>query len=92
MAGERAIEEIIGTVPTGSTLLARPLRIKYAERWNDDLWRITIVGETPPGREWLIENFFVNALKDIDDGKEKADRLFPVSRRAALTSRHRRLW
>lgn len=81
--GERALQKIITTVPTGSTLLVRPLRIKYAERWNDDLWRITVVGETPPGREWLIENFFVNALKSIDEGKPKSKRLFlyePIAR------------
>jgi small-conductance mechanosensitive channel len=76
VAGERAIEKIINTVPTGATLLARPLRIKYAERWDDELWRITVVGETPPGREWLIEKYFVNSLKEIDEGKEKKDRLF----------------
>ncbi|HMH70637.1 MAG TPA: mechanosensitive ion channel family protein [Candidatus Saccharimonadales bacterium] len=85
VAGERAIEKIIGTVPTGATLLARPLRIKYAERWDDELWRITVVGETPPGREWLIEKYFVNALKEIDEDKKKADRLFihePMARYA----------
>jgi len=76
VAGERAIEKIINTVPTGATLLARPLRIKYAERWDEDLWRITIVGETPPGREWLIEKYFVNSLKEIDEGKEKKNRIF----------------
>lgn len=83
--GEKAIDNIINTVPTGATLLARPLRIKYAERWNDDLWRITIVGQTPPGREWLIEKYFVNALKDIDDGKEKSKRIIvhePIARYA----------
>lgn len=84
-AGEKAIEHIIDTVPTGATLLAQPLRIKYAERWDDELWRITVVGETPPGREWLIEKYFVNALKEIDDGKKKADRLIihePIARYA----------
>jgi small conductance mechanosensitive channel len=83
--GERAIEKIIGTVPTGPTLLARPLRIKYAERWDDELWRITVVGETPPGREWLVEKYFVNALNEIDEGKSKADRIFihePMARYA----------
>lgn len=84
-AGEKAIQHIIGTVPTGATLLAQPLRIKSAERWDDELWRITVVGETPPGREWLIERYFVNALKEIDDGKKKADRLImhePIARYA----------
>ena len=83
VAGEREIERIISSVPTGATLLARPLRIKYAERWDDEVWRITVIGETPPGREWLIDKYFVDALKDIDDGKKKADRLFihePIAR------------
>jgi small-conductance mechanosensitive channel len=83
--GEKAIEDIIANVPTGPTMLARPLRIKYTERWNDTLWRITVVGQTPPGREWLIEKFFVNALKEIDEDKPKAERIIiqePIARYA----------
>lgn len=83
--GEKAITKIINTVPTGDALLARPLRIKYAEKWDDELWRITVVGETPPGREWLIEKYFVNALKEIDDDRKKSDRLIvhePIARYA----------
>jgi small-conductance mechanosensitive channel len=83
--GERAIERVINTVPTGTMMMARPLRIKYAERWNDDLWRITVVGETPPGREWLVEKYFVNALKEIDEDKKRSDRLIvhePIARYA----------
>lgn len=83
--GEKAIEKIINTVPTGTMMMARPLRIKYAERWDDDLWRITVVGETPPGREWLVERYFVNALKEIDEDKKRADRLIvhePIARYA----------
>lgn len=83
--GERAIEKVINTVPTGTMMMARPLRIKYAERWDDDLWRITVVGETPPGREWLVEKYFVNSLKEIDEDKKRADRLIvhePIARYA----------
>jgi small-conductance mechanosensitive channel len=83
--GERAIEKVINTVPTGTMMMARPLRIKFAERWDDDLWRITVVGETPPGREWLVERYFVNALKEIDEDKKRADRLIvhePIARYA----------
>lgn len=85
VAGEKAIEEVINSVPTGPTLLARPLRIKYAEKWNDDLWRITVVGQMPPGREWLVENFFVDAIKSADAARKKADRVFvyePIARAA----------
>lgn len=83
--GERAIEKIVGTVPSGTMMMARPLRIKYAERWDDELWRITVVGSMLPGREWLVERYFVNALKDIDEGVPKAERLIvhePIARYA----------
>lgn len=73
---ESEVEKIIDTIPVGPTLLARPLRIKYAERWNDELWRVTVVGQTPPGREWLVQDYFVDILKEIDEGKKKSDRLF----------------
>ena len=84
LEGEREINRIIDAVPTGPLLLARPLRVKYAERWGDELWRITVVGQTAPGREWLIEKYFVNAIKEIDDDKvDRASRLIvhePIAR------------
>lgn len=82
--GEKEINRIINTVPTGPSLLARPLQISEIEKWDDGLWRITIDGETPPGREWLIEKYFVNAIKEIDEDKKK-DRLIihePIARYA----------
>lgn len=81
--GERVIEGVINSVPTGPTMLARPLRIKYSEKWGDNLWRITVVGQTPPGREWLIENFFINAIKAADADKPLKHRNFihePIAR------------
>lgn len=81
--GEKIVERVINSVPTGPTMLARPLRVKYTERWDNDLWRITVVGQTPPGREWLIEKFFVNAIKSIDDKKPEDERIFvhePIAR------------
>ena len=82
---ERAIEKIASTMPTGPLLLATPLRIKEVERWDEHIWRIIVVGQTTPGREWLIEKYFVNALKEIDEDKKKADRLVihePIARYA----------
>jgi len=82
--GEKTLKEIIKAVPSGPTLLAKPLRIKSTERWSDDLWRITVLGYTAPGREWLIEKFFVNAIKNIDEGvRTKSKRVFvyePITR------------
>ncbi len=82
--GERALDEIIATIPTGPTMLASPMRVTYAERWNDDLWRISVIGQTLPGREWLIENHFVNLIEGIDkDIKNPDERLIvhkPIAR------------
>ena len=83
VAAEKAVHEVIAAMPTGPTMLARPLRIKYSERWGDDLWRITVVGQTAPGREWLIENYFVNAIKTHGEDKEKSEKLLiypPIAR------------
>lgn len=82
--GERALDEIINTIPVGTTMLASPLRVTYAERWNDELWRISVIGQTLPGREWLIEKHFVQMIEDIDrDVASPKDRLVvhtPIAR------------
>jgi len=42
-----------------------------------------IKGKTAPGREWLIDQFFVNAIKAIDEGVAKPNRIFiyePIAR------------
>jgi len=82
--GEATLKEIINAVPSGPALLTKPLRIKSTERWSNDLWRITVIGYTAPGREWLIERFFVNAIKEVDEGvRAKSKRVFiyePITR------------
>lgn len=94
--GIEAIEKIISAIPTGKTMLARPLRINNIESWGEQRWRITVTGQTAPGREWLIENFFVEAVRDIDAQVDKPDEqllaLPPMSRHAdeAADKRFRR--
>ena len=82
--GEEKLQELINAVPAGPTMLAKPLKIKSTERWSDDIWRITVIGQTAPGREWLIEKFFVNAIQEVDeDVKVKNERVFvyePIAR------------
>lgn len=82
--GEKTLQQLINAVPAGPTMLVKPLRIKSVERWSDDLWRIIVIGHTAPGREWLIDKFFVNAIKEVDEGvKQKSDRIFvyePIAR------------
>lgn len=82
--GESTLKEIISAVPSGKTLLTKPLKIISKEKWSNDLWRISVIGYTAPGREWLIERFFVNAIKAVDEGvKSKDKRIFiyePIAR------------
>lgn len=88
-AGIAAIRKIISAIPKGKTMLARPLKITRTEEWGENRWRITVVGQTAPGREWLIERYFVEACVDLDDGKDPADRLLalpPMARYADETA------
>lgn len=75
--GLKTLKEIAKAVPVGPTMLAQPMRVSAAEEWGDGLWRITAIGETAPGREWLIENFFANAIKEVDSSvRNKMNRTF----------------
>lgn len=75
--GKKTVKRLISTMPNGPMMLARPLHITNSEKWGDDLWRITIMGETAPGREWLIEKYFVNAIVEVDaDTKDRSKRVF----------------
>lgn len=84
--GLETLKELAKAVPVGATMLAAPLKVQKPEEWGSDLWRITAIGQTAPGREWLIENFFVNAIKDVDSNvRNKANRVFvydPIARYA----------
>lgn len=64
--GRKLIGRVINTMPTGPTMIASPLIIKEEEQ-HGGVWRITAVGQTAPGREWLIEDFAVNALQEADE-------------------------
>lgn len=76
--GVAAIKRIIAAIPRGPTMLARPLRIANINKWGENRWHITVVGQTPPGREWLVEKFFVDAVSALDDGKEPGDKLLAL--------------
>lgn len=65
--GETLIKKAITTVPIGTIKVAETPEIVKSEKWGDHLWLFTVVGETPPGREWLMENYFVDSLTELDE-------------------------
>ncbi|MFZ1258426.1 MAG: mechanosensitive ion channel domain-containing protein [Candidatus Saccharimonas sp.] len=73
--GEFAIKQCIAAIPKGRMMLAQPLKIIEREQWGDGMWRITVQGQTLPGREWLIQDYFLTTVKELDRGKKRADRL-----------------
>lgn len=74
--GKVAISNIIKAMPKGKMMLPRPLRIVREEKWGDGELHITVAGQTPPGREWLIDDYFIQAIRDIDpENKKPADRI-----------------
>ncbi|UTX50989.1 mechanosensitive ion channel family protein [Candidatus Saccharibacteria bacterium TM7i] len=80
------VEDIIATLPVGASLLPKPVKIKKIEEWGNGMSRIVVTGQTAPGREWLIEKYFVDAIKEVDeDKKDKSSHVFiydPIARYA----------
>lgn len=71
-----AIQEVIDAVPSSTAMVRNPIKIMTTTEWKENLWHLSIEAKTAPGREWLIEHFFIDALKEIDDSKKKVDKLF----------------
>lgn len=75
--GKKTLERLMKAVPSSTMMLAKPLKITASEKWGDDLWRLTVTGQTAPGREWLIEKFFVETIIDVDaDVNDRSKRVF----------------
>jgi small-conductance mechanosensitive channel len=82
---EAILREVAKTLPTGPTTLVRPLAIQEKEELAENLWRITVMAHTAPGREWLIQDFLAPAIKDADahnKGKERVIVYGPLVRYA----------
>jgi hypothetical protein len=71
VAGEKLIEKTNKRLPIGSLLVTTPLSIVSSEKVGDKLWHITAIGETAPGREWLIEQSAVDLIKSLDEQSKK---------------------
>lgn len=68
--GETLINKAIETMPIGTMKVAKKPQIVREEQWGDQLYYFTVIGETPPGREWLMENYFLESLKELDERRK----------------------
>jgi hypothetical protein len=80
---EILIEKTNALLPTGPSLVASRLGIMTVDKRSDELWHVTAIGETAPGREWLLEKTAIDLLKKLDE-KSKQPILItdPVARYA----------
>lgn len=88
--GEKLIDKTNERLPSGSLLVVSPLVIVSSSQVGTQLWHITAVAETAPGREWLIERYAVDVLKEMADATKKPVLATePVARYADLDAEKR---
>ena len=81
--GLHLIEAVNLRLPPGPLMVVRPLHIMSRKEVGSGLWHITAIGETAPGREWLLETYAVKLLQEIDeDNKKKVLATDPIARYA----------
>ncbi|HSH18506.1 MAG TPA: mechanosensitive ion channel family protein [Candidatus Saccharimonadales bacterium] len=68
--GEELINMVNRRMPTGPLLVISPLSVMTSQQVGEKLWHLTAIAETAPGREWLIERYAVDVLKEIDEDKD----------------------
>ena len=61
---EDLVHSVAAMLPEGSTALVRRPWINGVDRVSDSLDRITVRATIAPGREWLVESFFVDLLRE----------------------------
>jgi len=64
--GEKLISKTNKRLPIGPLLVTSPLQIVSSEEVGEQLWQITAIAETAPGREWLLETSAVELIKTLD--------------------------
>jgi moderate conductance mechanosensitive channel len=69
-AGQKLIAATNKLLPIGPLLVVKPLEIISTEEVGDKLWQITAIGETGPGREWLIETSATELIKRLDSASK----------------------
>jgi hypothetical protein len=69
-AGEVLVERANRRLPQGPLLVSRPLEVVDVNQVGEKLWHITAMGETAPGRDWLLERSAVDLLTELDAESE----------------------
>ncbi len=68
--GLELIESVNRRLPTGNLLVVSLLKPMTVTKVGDTLWHVTAVAETAPGREWMIQNYAIDVMKEIDEQRK----------------------
>lgn len=68
--GQNLVSKVIDTMPVGTMKVVKKPKVDRVEQWGDKLFLITVIAETAPGREWLMEDYFIQSLKDLDSRRK----------------------
>jgi hypothetical protein len=70
--GLALVEEANQRLPSGALMVASPLTAMTTIEAGKNLWHITAIGETAPGREWLLEKYAITVMQEIDEELDKS--------------------
>lgn len=70
--GLKLIEQTNLRLPQGPLMVVRPLHIMAKVEVGPNLWHITAVGETAPGRKWLLEDYAKDILQEMDEESRRS--------------------
>ncbi len=80
---ERLVKRVNTLLPGGLSLLVAPLEVVEITQRDPQTWHVTAVGETAPGREWLLEKTAIDVFKQLDEKAKKSILIVdPVARYA----------
>jgi small-conductance mechanosensitive channel len=63
-AAVEMIDSVASILPEGPTTFVRRPRIDRVDELSDSLFRIGVRAAVPPGREWLVDGFFADLLRE----------------------------
>jgi moderate conductance mechanosensitive channel len=69
--GRQLIDRVVKGLPHNTLTIVNKLKISDEEQWGERLWVMSVVGQTPPGREWLMEKYFIDNLEELDEQNAK---------------------
>ena len=70
-SGRNLSNKVVATIPVGPLTVTKAPKVITTKKWSEGIWLLTVIATTPPGREWLMESYFVDSLRSLDSKNPK---------------------